>query len=339
MRDDTLLVLSGDEVGRLVAGREPEIVEAVRLAYLAHWRGQSSLPHSTFLRFPDSERNRIIALPAYLGDSFGLAGVKWISSFPENVGRGMARASAVLVLNSSDTGRPLALLESSLISAQRTAASAALAARTLVGDEAPEVVGLVGTGVINYEVARYLRVVLPTIHTLLVFDLDASRADAFAERAGRELEGVEVQVAPDAEVVLRGSRVVSLATTAIRPWLADLSPCAPGAVLLHVSLRDLSPEAILECDNVVDDVDHVCRAETSVHLAEQRTGGRGFIRCTLADLLDGSAPPKARPEAVSVFSPFGLGVLDLALGSLVLDLADAECAGTAVPSFFPAPTV
>ncbi|HEU0079031.1 MAG TPA: 2,3-diaminopropionate biosynthesis protein SbnB [Longimicrobiaceae bacterium] len=339
MRNDTLLVVRGDEVGGLVAGQEPEIVEAVRRAYLAHSRGQSSLPHSTFLRFPDSERNRIIALPAYLGDGFGLAGVKWISSFPENVGRGMARASAVLVLNSSETGRPLALLESSLISAQRTAASAALAARTLVGDEAPEVVGLIGTGVINYEVARYLRVVLPSIRRLLVFDLDASRAASFAERAGRELEGVTAETAPDAESVLRGARVVSLATTAVRPWLADVSACAPGSVLLNVSLRDLSPEAILECDNVVDDADHVCRAETSVHLAEQRTGGREFIRCTLADLLEGSAPAKARPDAVSVFSPFGLGVLDLALGSLVFDLAVEKGVGIPVPSFFPDPAV
>ena len=72
------------------------------------------------------------------------------------------------------------------------------------------------------------------------------------------------------------------------------------------------------------------------HLAEQATGGRAFIRCTLAELLDGSAPPKADPAAPTVFSPFGLGILDLAVGKLASELAAERGTGTVVPSFFPA---
>src|SRR5687767_11111252 len=95
-------VLTGDQVRSLLDGREQEIVEAVRSAYLAHGRGQSSLPHSSFLRFPAEPSNRIIALPAYLAAQ-RTAGIKWISSFPGNTDRGIERASALIALNCVET--------------------------------------------------------------------------------------------------------------------------------------------------------------------------------------------------------------------------------------------
>ena len=338
MKPSDILILRGGEVDALLTGRELEIMEVVGRAYLVHGRGESHLPHSTFLRFPNDEVNRIIALPAFLGEGFGVAGMKWIASFPANVKKGFARASAVLILNNATTGLPEAILESSLISARRTAASAALAARELRRDRATPSAGLIGTGVINYETARFLLRALPDLNRFVLYDLDRERAEAFAASLTEMLHAVrevEVAVTDDPREVYRDHALISYATTAVKPHVDDLSDCQAGATILHVSLRDLTPEVILAHDNVVDDVDHVLRASTSVHLAEQQVGHRNFIRCTLADLLEGKAPAKRDESQLTIFSPFGLGVLDLAVGQLVRERALETGQGTVVENFLP----
>jgi N-[(2S)-2-amino-2-carboxyethyl]-L-glutamate dehydrogenase len=333
MRDGDIAVLRGSEVRAVLAGRELELIQAVRTAYETHGDGDSSLPHSTFLRFPDQPRDRIIALPAYLGGACRIAGVKWVSSFPENLQLGIDRASAVVILNSTQTGQPEAVLEGSVISAKRTAASAALAAQCLFEGTKVSRVGLIGCGLINFEIARFLRAVFPEAQTYVLFDEDEARAQQFQKRIQKLSDEVEVEIAKDVKSVLRRSSLISIATTALKPHIGDLRECPEGAAILHISLRDLSPDVILSCDNLVDDIDHVCRAQTSVHLAEQQVGHRQFIRCTLADVLSGRAPARNGSEAVSVFSPFGLGVLDLAVAKLVRDLARQQGLETVIGSF------
>ncbi len=337
MNGTDIRILRAHEIAALLTGRETDVLHAVRAAYEAHAFGVSSLPHSTFLRFPDSPQNRIIALPAYLGDDFDVAGVKWIASFPDNHSTGLERASAVVILNSLRTGRPEAILEGSIISAQRTAASAALGAQYLHQDRGVSCVGIIGCGLINLEIVRFLRVAFPAIDTLVTFDTSEEHVARFKELCRTRFAGLEVVGVPDAESVLRTVSLCSLATTTAEPHIHDLTACPPGSTILNISLRDLSPQAILTCDNVVDDVDHVCRAQTSVHLAEQLVGNRAFIRCTLADITSGAAVARAEPDTVAVFSPFGLGVLDLAVSKLVLDLALATDQGTVITSFLPGP--
>ena len=332
-----ILILKGHEVLSLLGGRENQIIETVRMAYEAHSVGESSLPHSTFLRFPENDRDRIIALPAYLGQDFKIAGVKWVSSFPGNLELGLDRASAVVILNSVATGRMEAIIEGSIISAKRTAASAALAAKVLHDKKDSTTAGMIGCGLINLEIARFLRAARPDVKSFIVFDLDAARAAQFRDRCLDAFGDVEVSVASDVKDVFSNASLISIATTAIKPHIADLSDCSPGSTILHISLRDLTPEVILSCDNVVDDVDHVCRAETSVHLAEKMTGDREFIRCTLADVLRGREARRKTAGGITVFSPFGLGVLDMAVAGTVRDLALESNVGTVMTSFLPEP--
>src|SRR5882757_4651975 len=150
-------VLSGGQVAQALTGREREITDLVEATYRVHGAGDSVNPPSYFLRFPDRPSSRIIALPASLGGATQVTGLKWISSFPDNVATGIPRASAVLILNHSETGYPYACLEGSIISAVRTAASAALAARHL-GKGRPSLrnLGFVGAGLIARYVHEYL---------------------------------------------------------------------------------------------------------------------------------------------------------------------------------------
>lgn len=330
-----LVVLGAADVEAALEGRESAVIDAVRDAYLRHREGRTDLPHSVFLRFGDGRPDRIIALPGRIDDDEPVAGIKWISSFPGNVRRGMARASALLVLNSTETGRPTAVMESSIVSARRTAASAALAARELHAIDRETTLGLIGCGVINFEVARFVSSVAPQLDTLLLHDLDDARARTFAARVERELaRPMACRVAAGAQEVFDGARLVSFATIASTPHVHEAA-WSPEHTVLHVSLRDLAPRVILEADNVADDIDHVLRANTSLHLAEQAVGRRDFVRCTLADVMAGAAPPRSGGRPL-VFSPFGLGVLDLAVARLVMAHAQAHGSGVRVPAFLPA---
>ena len=329
-----ILILRGEEVSSLLQGRELDLIDLVGRAYVTHGRGNSSLPHSSFLLFPHRKRDRIIALPAYLGDQFEVSGIKWIASFPDNVNQGIERASAVLILNSMNTGRPEVIMESSLISAQRTAASAALAARTLHGETGPTCVGFIGCGPINYQIAKFLLAVWPDTRFFKVFDLSRERADEFGKDCVKLQSELAIEIADSSQAVLGACPVVSMATTAATPHISDLSMCPPNATILHVSLRDIAPEAILESVNIVDDADHVCRAGTSVYLAEQLVGHRDFITATLAEVLSGEKKLE-RDQRPVIFSPFGLGVLDVAVAKLVNTLAVEAQVGTVLDSFIP----
>jgi N-[(2S)-2-amino-2-carboxyethyl]-L-glutamate dehydrogenase len=311
-------VISGAQVQHALAGREKQIVELVEATYRLHGAGDSVNPPSYFLRFPDRPSSRIIALPASIGGQVRVDGLKWISSFPENVAAGIPRASAVLILNDRDTGYPFACLECSIISATRTAASAALAADWLSRDRPrPARAGFFGVGLI----ARYIHTFLTrtgwSFDEIGVHDLSAESAAGFRGYLEHSGTASRITVHERAEQLIRSSDLVVFATVAGQPHVSDPSWFDHNPLVLHVSLRDLAPEIVLASTNIVDDIEHCLKANTSPHLAEQLTGNREFLHGTLDDVMAGRVTvPTDRPV---VFSPFGLGVLDLAVGKYVYD--------------------
>ncbi|MER5612346.1 2,3-diaminopropionate biosynthesis protein SbnB [Streptomyces sp. NPDC057575] len=326
-------VIPGAQVHRVLDGRHEEVVRLIESAYRVHGGGDTVNPPSYFLRFPDRPTSRIIALPASLGGAAPVDGIKWISSFPENVAAGIPRASAVLILNDPATGYPLACLESSIISAARTAASAALAADRLTeGRDRPRRIGFFGTGLIARFIHQYLVGTGWSFEETGVYDLSEEHARGFAEHLEREGDNGTVTLHTGPEELIRSSDVVVFATVAGAPHVTDPAWFTHNPLVLHVSLRDLSPEVILAATNVVDDIDHCLKADTSPHLAEQLSGNREFIDGTLYDVLTGDLKiPDDRPV---VFSPFGLGVLDLAVGGHIYETLRADGQLAVVDDFF-----
>jgi 2,3-diaminopropionate biosynthesis protein SbnB len=321
-------VVPGAVVSEILADSPKDVLRIVTDTYLAHEDGLSVNPDSYFLRFPDKPNARVIALPAYLGGSVDTIGMKWIASFPDNVRQGLPRASATLLLNDYATGHPLACLEAAGISAARTAASAAVAAAELTGSGEPVRVSFIGAGVIARTILDYLNANGIRMADVLVHDLDSPSAGHLVEHAARRLS---VPAAPGGLEQALVRDLVVFATTAATPYVPGDTAFRPGQVLLNISLRDLAPQTLLAGNNIVDDVEHCLKAQTSPHLTEQLTGNRDFVTGTLGALLRGQVT--LDPGKHTVFSPFGLGILDIAVGHHVLGEARRRGEVVEIPHF------
>lgn len=324
-------VVPGSAVRTIIDANRKQVFDAVEAAYRLHAAGDTVNPDSYFLRYPDKPSARIIALPAHLGGEVGRSGIKWISSFPENTASNLARASAVLILNDATTGYPIGCIEASLISSTRTAASAALAAEHLSLTPFAGTLSIIGTGVIARATIEWLMFRNWQFDKVNLFDL--KREDA--ERFGRWIQdqyGLEVNIRESVDDAAMDGSLIVFTTTASEPYFSNQTALGHAPTVLHLSLRDIGTNIVLGSQNVADDVEHCMKARTSLHLTEMETGNRDFIAGTLVDVLERKVLlEKQRPR---IFSPFGLGVLDIAVGSLVLEAAKSSEGAIALPDFF-----
>src|SRR6059036_1332463 len=208
-----LSIINGKTVSDIVRANRAACIDVVEHAYLAHARGQAINPHSYFLRFPEKPDCRIIALPAFVGDGFAVAGLKWIASYPGNVQKGFPRASAVLILNSYETGYPFAILESSIISAARTAESAVLAAFWLNGQSRrAQSLGIVGNGFIARYVYDFLVDTGWEIENVRLYDTSPAESAKFRNTACRPERHRTVTVVPDVAQLVRTCDLILFTT-------------------------------------------------------------------------------------------------------------------------------
>lgn len=323
-------VIPGAVIKDILDAHLHSMVARVEKVYLQHHDGQTINPDSYFLRFPQQPADRIIALPAALDGEQAVAGIKWISSFPGNIAQQKPRASAVVILNHRDTGYPYACLEGAQISAVRTAASAVSGAYWLNRQSRKAAsVGFIGAGVIARNIARMLAVEGWEVDHAVVHDFDSASANKLTQY----IEQSDLCTArPGTLDEALAADLVVFATTAGEPYVKPPTTLHARQVVLNISLRDIAPQLLLGADNVCDDVEHCMKANTSPHLAEQLSGNRAFMNGTLAGLMRGEF--QLDDSKAAIFSPFGLGVLDLALSKFIVDTALSESRAVAIDSFF-----
>lgn len=323
-------VLGAAQITRWLDANPHVVIHAVKHAYLAHASGQTISPDSYFLRFPDQPQQRIIALPASIESENPVTGIKWIASFPENIHKGLDRASAVLIINDRHTGYPRACLEGSLISAARTAASAALGAQYLHPTPGKvRQLGVIGCGPIAHRTLGLLSGLGWEIEELCVCDLDEARGQLFGDKSAG---WVKHHRSASLEETISGSDMVLFATSATQPYVLSPAWFQHAPTVLHMSLRDLSPEVILAAQNIADDVNHCLKAQTSPHLASQQVGHHDFMIGGIADIIQQKVT--VQPDITRIFSPFGMGILDLAVAQQLLATMD-EAGQVIVDDFFP----
>lgn len=328
-------VITGDFINKVIATSRRDIIDLVRQSYLTHHQGKTENPDSYFLRFKNKPEARIIALPAAIDNpeaDTSVSGIKWIASYPRNIEANLQRASAVILLNDYETGYPFSCLEASQISAARTAASAVLAANHLgPAGKSARCLSIIGGGLIARTILAFFKDEGWRFDDVVIHDISDGYRDAFIKNVNRQ-EVYPVRAAVDQAEALAADLVV-FATTAASPHVTDERTFAPHQLVLNISLRDLSPEIVHAGNNVLDDVEHCMKANTSPHLAEQKYGHRRFINGTLAQVINGEIT--LDKTKATLFSPFGLGILDLSLAMFIYRCNRASPGRHIIPDFFP----
>ena len=120
--------------------------------------GDNGNSHGCMVTFPEKPEfpnmpangpdRRFMAMPAYVGGRFDMAGMKWYGSNVANRDKGLPRSILMMMLNDKETGAPLALMSANLLSAYRTAGIPGVGVKNLAPKDA-KVLGIVGPGVIN----------------------------------------------------------------------------------------------------------------------------------------------------------------------------------------------
>ena len=320
MTSDTLVLARRDVVDLLAMG---ECIDAVERAFRMHAEGRT-IPPGVVGAHVDGGAFHTKTGGLTVGDRSYFA-AKVNANFPGNRERfGLPTIQGVIALFDAETGRLLALIDSGEITSVRTAAATAVAARYLARADAT-VVTICGCGVQGRDQLRAVACVRD-VRSVFAFDVDADRAESYADAMSREL-GVAVRAVRDLGLATRESDICVTCTTSGR---AILHPGDVRAGSFVAAVGADNPEkqeidaALLATSVVVADVLEQCATIGDLHHAlAAGVMTRADVRAELGEIVAGRVPGRTSPDEIIIFDSTGTALQDVAAAAVVYERAVA----------------
>jgi alanine dehydrogenase len=283
-------------------------VEAVRTAFIAHVRGEWTMPPKVYVtNYPAGDFR---AMPALGG---GHALLKWVTSFPGNPQQGLPTVTGVVLVSDAENGQLRAVLDAASVTALRTGAAAVLAAETL-GRADARAAAVIGAGVNGRAAARTF---VARGRMVSMWDRDGERARAAAAELGASVaSSLEEALAADLVVTMTPGHDVLFADGSLRPGQHVSLMGADGPGKAEMATGELA-RAHVFCDDW-EQASHggeLAHAVTAGVLREENVTQLGAV-------LAGTAAGRERDDEMTVFDSTGLAIQDLAIALTALEHAD-----------------
>ena len=285
-------------------------VEAVRDAFVAHARGEWTMPPKVYVtNYPAGDFR---AMPALGG---GHALLKWITSFPGNPARGLPTVTGIVLVSDASTGELRAVLDAASVTALRTGAAAVLAAEVL-GPQDARTAAVVGAGVNGRAVARTF---LARGTDVALWDVDAARAEQAATELGCDVaESREQALAADVVATVTPGHEIVLAEGSLRPGQHVSLMGADASGKAEASALELR-RGRLFCD----DWEQASHGGEIAHAVVEGIVTRDDV-VELGRVLTGEHPGRQSETEITLFDSTGLAIQDLAIALAALESADLD---------------
>lgn len=302
-----------------------EVIELVETAFREKGEGRVEMPPKPGIH-PGGGDNFIHAMPAYI-PAMDSAGVKWVSGFPDNHEKGLPYISGLLILNDPETGLPIAVMDCEWITAMRTAAATAVAARRLARPESA-VLGVLGCGVQGHTNTEALNVLFP-LEEVRAYDVDAEALGDFEQEISTrfDLEVIPVETPQEAvtgcDMVVTAGPILKKPHKTIQPgWLDE------GA---FASLVDFDsywhPDAMKEADKFcTDDVPQLAHYQDVGYFQDIPP-----IYADVGELVAEKKPGRETPDERTMTCNLGLAIDDMAVAPTLYQRALEKGIGTLLP--------
>ncbi len=323
MTPSKLLYLSRHDVEKIGVPMKT-IIERVEAAFIEKGAGRTEMPPKPGVHpRPDAF---IHAMPAYL-PSLDAVGMKWVSGYPSNQAAGLPYITGLMVMNDPATGVPRCVMDCTWVTAMRTAAASAVAAKHLSNPCAREL-AILGCGVQGRSHLDALRVVMPELCRVRAFDIDRSTALAYDEYVRGQ--GFDVMVAGGVQEAVEGADVIVTAGPILKhpepvlqaEWVKN------GAFVSPVDFDSYLQPEVFERAGLLftDDLDQFHYYQRAGYF--QRTPEP---HGDLGHLLNGSVPGRKDPDRIAVAVNLGIALEDMAVGIEIFEQARNLGIGTDLP--------